>query len=152
MIYNGERSRKAFEMRLAGATYRKISEDLSVSVETARKIVIGYYRYLASSVELQNGYRKTIENLTESIAEMVKFEGSENYTENCLPVSSFNSLSGRSRCMLKNMGIEYLEQLSYMKEYELLKIPNFGRKSLNEIKDLCRNYGVTIGEFNKTFN
>lgn len=55
-------------------------------------------------------------------------------------------MSIRSRNIVTNcLGIKYVHELSLIKESELLNIPNFGRKSLKEIKDICKERGVTIG-------
>ena len=55
-------------------------------------------------------------------------------------------LSVRTANCLENAGFDYLEDLYiYIQsegEAELLKIKNFGRKSLNEIKDLFQEYGL----------
>jgi DNA-directed RNA polymerase subunit alpha len=44
-------------------------------------------------------------------------------------------LSVRSQNCLKNDNITYIGDLVVKTENEMLKTPNFGRKSLNEIKD-----------------
>ncbi len=46
---------------------------------------------------------------------------------------------------LKNENITTLRQLEEYTEYELLRVPNFGRKSLNDIVALCKREGVQLG-------
>jgi DNA-directed RNA polymerase subunit alpha len=54
-------------------------------------------------------------------------------------------LSVRSANCLKNDNIVYIGDLVQKSESEMLKTPNFGRKSLNEIKDVLVNMGLRFG-------
>ncbi len=54
-------------------------------------------------------------------------------------------LSVRSANCLKNDNIVYIGDLVQKTESEMLKTPNFGRKSLNEIKDVLANMGLRFG-------
>lgn len=54
-------------------------------------------------------------------------------------------LSVRSANCLKNDGINYLGELVQKSEAEMLQTPNFGRKSLNEIKELLAESGLHFG-------
>lgn len=54
-------------------------------------------------------------------------------------------LSVRSYNCLKNAGIEYVRDLVERTESELLKTKNFGRKSLNEIKEILADMNLTLG-------
>ena len=54
------------------------------------------------------------------------------------PIEDF-SLSVRTLNCLKYLNIKTLEDLVRENEKSLLKVPKFGRKSLNEIKDLLFN-------------
>jgi DNA-directed RNA polymerase subunit alpha len=54
-------------------------------------------------------------------------------------------LSVRSANCLKNENIVYIGDLVQKSESEMLKTPNFGRKSLNEIKDLLGQMGLGLG-------
>lgn len=54
-------------------------------------------------------------------------------------------LSVRSANCLKNENIVYIGDLVQKSEGEMLKTPNFGRKSLNEIKDLLAQMGLGLG-------
>jgi DNA-directed RNA polymerase subunit alpha len=53
-------------------------------------------------------------------------------------------LSVRSQNCLQNAGIEYIYQLVEKSEAEMLKTKNFGRKSLNEIKDILSDLGLSL--------
>lgn len=54
-------------------------------------------------------------------------------------------LSVRSQNCLQNAGIEYIYQLVERSEAEMLKTKNFGRKSLNEIKEILADLELSLG-------
>jgi DNA-directed RNA polymerase subunit alpha len=54
-------------------------------------------------------------------------------------------LSVRSANCLQNAGIEYIYQLVQKTEAEMLKTKNFGRKSLNEIKEILSELELSLG-------
>jgi DNA-directed RNA polymerase subunit alpha len=54
-------------------------------------------------------------------------------------------LSVRSSNCLKNANIKTIRELVARTEKEMLETKNFGRKSLNEIKDLLRSMGLSLG-------
>ena len=51
----------------------------------------------------------------------------------------------RSANCLQNAGIKYIGELVQKSEAEMLKTKNFGRKSLNEIKEILREMGLDFG-------
>jgi DNA-directed RNA polymerase subunit alpha len=54
-------------------------------------------------------------------------------------------LSVRSANCLKNANIRYIGELVVKSEAEMLKTKNFGRKSLNEIKEILSEMGLGLG-------
>ena len=54
-------------------------------------------------------------------------------------------LSVRSANCLKNDNIVYIGDLIQKTEAEMLRTPNFGRKSLNEIKEVLSSMGLKLG-------
>jgi len=54
-------------------------------------------------------------------------------------------LSVRSSNCLRNANIRYIWELVTRTEPEMLKTKNFGRKSLNEIKEILSEMGLTLG-------
>lgn len=54
-------------------------------------------------------------------------------------------LSVRSANCLKNASIRYIGDLVQKTEGEMLKTKNFGRKSLNEIKEILTDMGLSLG-------
>ncbi|MEK6680678.1 MAG: DNA-directed RNA polymerase subunit alpha C-terminal domain-containing protein, partial [Nitrospirota bacterium] len=54
-------------------------------------------------------------------------------------------LSVRAYNCLKNANIKTIAELVQKSEAEMLKTKNFGRKSLNEIKEILAEMGLTLG-------
>ncbi|TNE88613.1 MAG: DNA-directed RNA polymerase subunit alpha [Deltaproteobacteria bacterium] len=69
----------------------------------------------------------------------------EEFNENLFKRVDELELSVRSQNCLQNAGIEYIYQLVEKSEAEMLKTKNFGRKSLNEIKDILSDLGLALG-------
>ncbi|MFQ5916644.1 MAG: DNA-directed RNA polymerase subunit alpha [Candidatus Binatia bacterium] len=53
--------------------------------------------------------------------------------------------SVRSQNCLQSADIKYIGELVQKSEHEMLKTKNFGRKSLNEIKEILREMGLELG-------
>lgn len=67
------------------------------------------------------------------------------FNENLLRSVNELELSVRAANCLKNAGIETIAELVQKTESEMLKTKNFGRKSLNEIKEILAEMGLTLG-------
>jgi DNA-directed RNA polymerase subunit alpha len=72
-------------------------------------------------------------------------EDRERFNENLYRSVDELELSVRSANCLKNAGIKLIGELVSRTEAEMLKTQNFGRKSLNEIKDILVDMGLTLG-------
>ncbi|MGH1398808.1 MAG: DNA-directed RNA polymerase subunit alpha C-terminal domain-containing protein [Alphaproteobacteria bacterium] len=59
-------------------------------------------------------------------------------------------LSTRAYNALEKYGVHFLGQLAFTTEAELLREPNFGKKSLIEVKEKLTKYGITLGMFYET--
>jgi len=82
---------------------------------------------------------------SESFAEAETEEEAEKINENLYRTVEELELSVRSANCLKNAGIKLIGELVSRSESEMLKTQNFGRKSLNEIKDILGEMGLTLG-------
>jgi DNA-directed RNA polymerase subunit alpha len=69
----------------------------------------------------------------------------EKFNANLLRPVSELELSVRSANCLKNANITYIGELVQKTEAEMLKTKNFGRKSLNEIKGILEEMGLSLG-------
>lgn len=74
-----------------------------------------------------------------------KEEGSNQYNPNLYRSVEELELSVRSANCLQNANIKYIYELVQRTEAEMLKTKNFGRKSLNEIKDILSEMGLSLG-------
>jgi DNA-directed RNA polymerase subunit alpha len=84
------------------------------------------------------------EKVNEQVAEEV-IEPAEQIDPNLLcPVDDLE-LTVRSANCLKAENIYYIGDLIQRTEFELLKTPNLGRKSLTEIKDVLAVKGLSLG-------
>jgi len=94
--------------------------------------------------------------LQDQLSIFINFEEpSKAHIEDRTPELEFNAallkkvdeleLSVRSANCLQNAGIEYIWQLVERSEAEMLKTKNFGRKSLNEIKEILQDMGLSLG-------
>ncbi len=72
-------------------------------------------------------------------------EGSSKVNENLYRSVDELELSVRSANCLKNANIRLIGELVQKTETEMLTTKNFGRKSLNEIKDILSNMGLSLG-------
>ncbi|MCQ2913646.1 MAG: DNA-directed RNA polymerase subunit alpha [Alphaproteobacteria bacterium] len=67
------------------------------------------------------------------------------YSRNLLKKVDELELSVRSANCLKNDNIVYIGELVQKSEQDMLRTPNFGRKSLNEIKEVLTQLGLHLG-------
>lgn len=85
-------------------------------------------------------------NFDEPDAQTQKEEGDElPFNRNLLRKVDELELSVRSANCLKNDNIVYIGDLVQKSESDMLRTPNFGRKSLNEIKEVLTNMGLHLG-------
>ncbi len=76
---------------------------------------------------------------------LAKEEGSSQFNPNLFRSVEELELSVRSANCLQNANIKYIYELVQRTEAEMLKTKNFGRKSLNEIKDILGEMGLSLG-------
>lgn len=87
----------------------------------------------------------TFEEKEEEIIEEAEQEQKSTLNENLFRPVDELELSVRSANCLKNADIKYIGELVQKTESEMLKTKNFGRKSLNEIRDLITEMGLDFG-------
>jgi DNA-directed RNA polymerase subunit alpha len=77
--------------------------------------------------------------------EVVAVEEKPRLNENLFRRIDELELSVRSSNCLENADIKYIGELVQRSEAEMLRTKNFGRKSLNEIKDILNEMGLSLG-------
>jgi DNA-directed RNA polymerase subunit alpha len=81
----------------------------------------------------------------EAIPKLLPIEEKTKLNENLFRSVDELELSVRSANCLKNAEIRYIGDLVQKTEAEMLKTKNFGRKSLNEIKEILTEMGLGLG-------
>jgi DNA-directed RNA polymerase subunit alpha len=106
------------------------------------------------SIEPEEAIRYSARVLVDQLSVFAQLEGTALPTETpksptvdpilLRPVDDLE-LTVRSANCLKAENIYYIGDLIQRSETELLKTPNLGRKSLNEIKEVLASRGLTLG-------
>ena len=109
------------------------------SIKAVEAIPLGY-KILKEQLQVFINFDENIEPVEKSKTEE-KYQFDENLFR---PVEDLE-LSVRSANCLKNARIRFIGDLVTKSEQEMLKTKNFGRKSLNEIKDILKPMGLTLG-------
>src|SRR5574343_850920 len=109
------------------------------------------------AISAEDAIRASAKILVEQLAVLAQLEGSEIAAFDAPAKSAQNfdpillrpvdelELTVRSANCLKAENIYYIGDLIQRTETELLKTPNLGRKSLNEIKEVLASRGLTLG-------
>jgi DNA-directed RNA polymerase subunit alpha len=135
---------------------------VSYKVENTREGQILDYDKLTLTVETNgavtpdNAVAYAARILQDQLQVFINFEEPrERVAEEAKPDLAFNpvllkkvdelELSVRSANCLKNDNIVYIGDLIQKTEAEMLRTPNFGRKSLNEIKAVLAEMGLHLG-------
>ena len=159
----GDESTKSIGRIILDASFSPIKR-ISYTVESARveqrtdldKLVLDIETN--GAVTAEDAVRASAKILVEQLAVFAQLEGSELPTFETLvhrtsqqfdpillrPVDELE-LTVRSANCLKAENIYYIGDLIQRTENELLKTPNLGRKSLNEIKEVLASRGLTLG-------
>lgn len=114
----------------------EIETDGSISPEDAAAM---------SARILQDQFQKFINFEEEEDEESSKEETALPFNPNLLKKVDDLELSVRSMNCLRNDNIVYIGDLVQKTENEMLRTPNFGRKSLNEIKEVLFQMGLYLG-------
>jgi DNA-directed RNA polymerase subunit alpha len=135
---------------------------VSYKVENTREGQILNYDKLTMTVETDGSVKPedavalAARILQDQLAVFINFEEPTKAVEEARhPELAFNAallkkvdeleLSVRSANCLKNDNIVYIGDLIQKTEAEMLRTPNFGRKSLNEIKEVLASMGLHLG-------
>ncbi len=106
-------------------------------------------------ITAEEAIRQSARILVDQLSVFAALEGTETTSESLTQVPSVDpillrpvddlELTVRSANCLKAENINYIGDLIQRSENELLKTPNLGRKSLNEIKEVLASRGLTLG-------
>lgn len=101
---------------------------------------------IAFAAKILQNQLKLFINFEEEVEVLPKAEPSrQSFNDNLYRSIDELELSVRSSNCLRNANIRYIWELVTRTEPEMLKTKNFGRKSLNEIKEILSEMGLTLG-------
>ena len=122
--------------------YEKITMDLWTNGSIApREAVSLAAKLLRDHLNIFINLEDSVEQISEAPVEIQEVVSNDNLEKSVEELE----LSVRSYNCLKNANIETIRELVQKTEGEMLKTKNFGRKSLNEIKDLLTSMGLSLG-------
>ncbi|MDJ0837422.1 MAG: DNA-directed RNA polymerase subunit alpha [Acidobacteriota bacterium] len=124
------------------ATYDKLTLEITTNGSISPKDALAY---AASMLRDQLAIFVHFENVPEDAPNTEKDEEKERLRELLERTVDELELSVRSHNCLKNANIRTIGELVQKTESEILKTKNFGRKSLNEIKEILQQMGLTLG-------
>ncbi len=120
--------------------YDKLTMDLVTDGTVSPDDAVAYAaRILQDQLQLFINFEEPREEVAQVEPESPKFN------RNLLRKVDELELSVRSANCLKNDNIIYIGDLVQKTEAEMLRTPNFGRKSLNEIKEVLTQMGLHLG-------
>ena len=142
-IYSPVR-RVAYQVQPTRVGQRTDYDKLVMTVETDGTVapddaVALAARILQDQLQLFINFDEPRERKVEEVQEDLPFN------RNLLRKVDELELSVRSANCLKNDNIVYIGDLVQKTEQEMLRTPNFGRKSLNEIKEVLASMGLSLG-------
>ncbi len=120
--------------------YDKLSLDVETNGTVAPEDAVALAaRILQDQLQMFINFEEPTAREAEAVAEEPAFN------KNLLRKVEELELSVRSANCLKNDNIIYIGDLVQKSEAEMLRTPNFGRKSLNEIKEVLAQMGLHLG-------
>jgi len=120
--------------------YDKLTMEISTDGSIAPEDALAYgAKILKDQLTVFINFEEEIEETEEEVREEPAFN------ENLFRSVDELELSVRSANCLKNADIRYIGELIQKTEAEMLKTKNFGRKSLNEIKEILAEMGLSLG-------
>jgi DNA-directed RNA polymerase subunit alpha len=134
----------AFKVENTRVGQRTDYDKLSIDVETDGSIRPEDAVALAARI-LQDQVKQFITFEEPEVKEETEKKSDLPFNRNLLRKVEELELSVRSANCLKNENIVYIGDLVQKTESDLLRTPNFGRKSLNEIKEVLSQMGIELG-------
>ena len=141
MKYVMYRQKDVFGFGENSMTYRAIGAQEGVSAARIREIVQKGKRIIANRLRQITEAQKSPHVIVKKVTEA---ELNPNLPMRQKFVYDLGELSVRTWNCLKNEDLLLVDKLIEKTEWELLRVPNFGRKSLNELKELLVQHGLEL--------
>jgi DNA-directed RNA polymerase subunit alpha len=124
----------------------QVTDHDKLSIEVATNGAVTPERAVAVAARILQDQLSLFINFEEPQAAMEEERREElPFNKNLLRKVDELELSVRSANCLKNDNIIYIGDLVQKSEADMLRTPNFGRKSLNEIKEVLTTMGLALG-------
>jgi len=121
--------------------YDKLTMDIWTDGSFAPEQALAYAaKILKDQVSIFINFDEGVE-----VVEVKQDSKKDDVNENLFKSVEELELSVRSANCLQNANIRYIYELVQKSEAEMLRTKNFGRKSLNEIKDILHSMGLGLG-------
>jgi DNA-directed RNA polymerase alpha subunit len=130
------RNERIFSERLSGRTLKSIGDEYGISAERIRVICEKFLRKAKDYDRMKERLSSEVKKLKEDIRHF-ELQASGGTSVDELP------LSERTATALRAGNIKTVQQIRLMTNAELLALPNFGRKSLNELREIVSCYDET---------
>jgi DNA-directed RNA polymerase subunit alpha len=126
--------------------YDKLSLEIWTNGAVKPQDALGYAaKILKEQLQIFINFDENIAVPTETVQTHSTESRPMTINENLLRKVDELELSVRSANCLQNADIKYIGELVQKTESEMLKTKNFGRKSLNEIKEILAEMGLSLG-------
>ena len=131
--------------KVADARVGQVTDYDKLTLEVDTNGVVAPEDALAYAARIMQDQLQLFINFDEVVEETVEKDSTPDINPHLLMKVDELELSVRSANCLKNDNIVYIGDLVQKTESEMLKTPNFGRKSLNEIKEVLTTMGLGLG-------
>jgi hypothetical protein len=150
VFHLSKRESFVLKSRLSLKSIEQIGDELDLTRERTRQILVkSIHRlnrrvnYMVFLCEEAKKDREIAEKTKEEITQMRLNGFQESFKYGILPIRNFyGELSVRTINCLKNIDIEFLDELAKTSKKELLRTRNLGKKSIDELADLMHKHGL----------
>jgi DNA-directed RNA polymerase subunit alpha len=113
------------------------------AVQQAAEIARAHLAYLSGGPEAQEGARPSGDGAQAAAARLPLEAETSSALEQ--PLEAFEQISARSRNTLEKENIRFLLDVVSRSRDEMLRVPNFGEKSLEEVAEVLADHGLRFG-------
>jgi hypothetical protein len=150
VFHLSKRESFVLKSRLSLKSIEQIGDELDLTRERTRQILVKSIHilnrrvnYMVFLCEEAKKDREIAEKTKEEITQMRLNGFQESFKYGILPIRNFyGELSVRTINCLKNIDIEFLDELAKTSKKELLRTRNLGKKSIDELADLMHKHGL----------
>ena len=139
------RQKDVFGFDVKQIALRKVGKQEGLSPERIRQIIFKIVRKIERKILVIDQSLKEPQVIIKYV-EKTNTEKTSNLPIVYKPVEALGEMSVRTANALHNENIKTVQHLIEKTNSELLRMPNFGRKSLEELKNLLANHDLKLEE------